>query len=289
MPISRSARTMRTQISPRLAISTFPNTRTSPPTWSGTTGSLPASSQAPPRAPEGRRAATGYASGKGGIQDPLHKVTPGRPRSPRLPPELGKVRSSKWDVSVLAWRSVGSLGPDHLQSLDEVRSRLARVYHVVYKAHLRGYHRVVELLLVVGDQLFAFRIGVFGLRDLASEDDTDSGGRAHDRDLTRRPRDVDVGPDVLGAHNVVGPAIRFPGDDRHLGHRGLGEGVEELRPVPDDASPLLVRAWHEPRHVHERDERYVERVAEAHEPRALHARVYVQRPRQHGRLIPYDA
>ena len=45
----------------------------------------------------------------------------------------------------------------------------------------------------------------------------------------------------------------------------------------------------EPGHVLERDERDVERVAEAHEPRALHRRVDVERPGQHRRLVGDDA
>src|SRR5215218_8807062 len=178
---------------------------------------------------------------------------------------------------------------DHLQGSYQVGTRLPRVYDVVYKAHPGGDHRVVELLFVVLDKLLAFRIGVFGLRDLAPEDHADGGGGSHDRDLPRRPRDVHVGSDVLGAHDVVGPAVSLPGDNGHLGHRRLREGIEQLRPVADYAPPLLVRPWQESWHVHERKERDVEGVAEADEPRALHARVYIERPREHGRLVADDA
>jgi hypothetical protein len=53
---------------------------------------------------------------------------------------------------------------ESLQSFYKIRSRLARVQYVVYIAHLGGYHRVVEPLLVVGDELLALL-----LRVLASE------------------------------------------------------------------------------------------------------------------------
>ena len=56
-----------------------------------------------------------------------------------------------------------------------------------------------------------------------------------------------------------------------------------------DYPPLLVRAWQEAWHVNERKKRDVEGVAETDEPCALHARVYVERPSEHGRLVPYDA
>ena len=43
--------------------------------------------------------------------------------------------------------------------------------------------------------------------------------RAHDRDLRGRPGEVDVGAEVLGAHDVVGAAVRLAGDDGDLAAR----------------------------------------------------------------------
>src|SRR5215211_4122513 len=245
-----------------------------PPTWSRTTESHPTLSQDPVRVREGRRAATDHASRRTCLVALLHRASPARPRSPRPPPQLAEVRSSKRDVSVLAGRPVGALGADHLEGLDQVGTRLPRVYDVVYKAHLGGDHWVVELLFVVPDELLAFRIRVLRLRDLAPEDDTNGGGCAHYRDLTGRPRDVNVGPDVLGAHDV-GPAVSLPRNDRHLGHRRLRESIEQFRPVTDNPPPLLVRTRQKAWHVNERKERYIESVAEANEPRALDASVYI--------------
>src|SRR5919112_2041329 len=59
--------------------------------------------------------------------------------------------------------------------------------------------------------------------------------------------------------------------------------------MTDYAPPLLVRSRQEARHVYERKKWDVEGVAEADEPRTLHARVYVERPREHGGLVPDDA
>jgi hypothetical protein len=50
-----------------------------------------------------------------------------------------------------------------------------------------------------------------------------------------------------------------------------------------------VGARQEARHVLEGDERDVERVAEAHEARALHRGVDVERPGQVRRLVRHDA
>ena len=59
--------------------------------------------------------------------------------------------------------------------------------------------------------------------------------------------------------------------------------------MADDAAVLLVGAGQEAGHVDERDERDVERVARAHEPRRLLRRVDVERAREHLRLVADDA
>ena len=58
--------------------------------------------------------------------------------------------------------------------------------------------------------------------------------------------------------------------------------------MPDDPAVLLHRPRQEPGHVLEGDQRDVERVAEAHEPRRLHRRVDVERAGEHRRLVGDD-
>ena len=74
-----------------------------------------------------------------------------------------------------------------------------------------------------------------------------------------------------------------------FGHRRLGERVEQLRAVLDDAAVLLVGARQEARHVDEGDERDVEAVAEAHEARGLDRRVDVEAAGEVRRLVRDDA
>ena len=61
-----------------------------------------------------------------------------------------------------------------------------------------------------------------------------------------------------------------------LGHRGLGEGVEQFRAIANDAAVLLLHAGKKPGHILERDQRNVECVAEAHEARRLYTRIDVE-------------
>ena len=56
--------------------------------------------------------------------------------------------------------------------------------------------------------------------------------------------------------------------------------------MADDAALLLRRAGQEARHVDERDERDVERVADAHEARRLHRSVDVEHARQRVGWLP---
>ena len=58
--------------------------------------------------------------------------------------------------------------------------------------------------------------------------------------------------------------------------------------MADDAAPLLRRAGQEARHVDERDERDVERVAGADEPRRLHRGVDVEHAGERVRLVADD-
>ena len=149
--------------------------------------------------------------------------------------------------------------------------------------------RVRELLAELGDELRAQRRRIGRLRQLAPVEDVHRALRPHHRDLGRRIRVVEVRADVLARHHAVRAAVRLARDDGDLRHRRFGERVEQLRAGADDAAVLLPHARQEARHVLERDERDVERVAEAHEARGLHRRVDVETPGEHRRLIGDDA
>jgi hypothetical protein len=77
-------------------------------------------------------------------------------------------------------------------------------------------------------------------------------------------------------HHVVAGAVGLAQHDGDLRHGRVGDRVEHLRAVADDAAGLDLRADHEAGHVHEEDERDAERVAQVDEPRDLVGRVVVE-------------
>ena len=125
--------------------------------------------------------------------------------------------------------------------------------------------------------------------ELAFVDDVDRTLGPHDGDLGGGPCEIEVGAQVLRAHHAVGAAVGFARDDRELRHGGLGEGVEQLGAVADDAAVLLLDAGHEAGDILEGDERDVEGVAEADEARALDAGVDVEHAGEERGLVGDDA
>ena len=183
-----------------------------------------------------------------------------------------------------------ALVAEHRQRADEPGARLARPDHLVDVAERRGLVRVGELLAVLGDVA----------RRAPRPDRPPSPARRGTRCSTAPSgpitaisavgiREVDVGADVLGRHDVVGAAVRLARDHGQLGHGRLGERVEQLGAVLDDAAALLGGAGQEAGHVDEGHERDVEAVAEADEARRLHRRVDVQAAGQVRGLVGDDA
>ena len=142
--------------------------------------------------------------------------------------------------------------------------------------------------LVLSDQLPALGLRVGCLLDLLAEDDVDRSLRAHHGDLRGGPGEGHVCPEVLGVHDHVGTTVGLARDHGHLGHGGLGEGVQQLGPSADDPPVLLRRPRKEPRHVLEHHQRDVEGVAEPDEARRLLGGLVVERSGEDLRLVGHD-
>ena len=119
---------------------------------------------------------------------------------------------------------------------------------------------------VAGESVDAF---LGGPVELAPIDDFDRALRSHDGNFGGWPGVVHVAANVLGAHDAIGSAVSFAGDDGDLGHSGFGKGVEQLGAVHDDAAVLLLHTGKEAGNIVKGDQRNVEAVAEADKARAL--------------------
>ncbi len=192
-------------------------------------------------------------------------------------------------VSVLLGRVAVALVRQHRQRAAELGAGFAGADHLVDVAQRRRRVRIGQLLAIFGDVARPGGLRIGGLRQLLAKHDVDGALGSHHRDLGGREREREIAADVLGRHDVVGAAVGLAGDDGQLGDRRLGEGVEQLGAVTDDAAPLLRGAGEKSRDVDEGDERNVEAVAEAHEARGLHRGVDVEAPGQVRRLIGDDS
>ena len=124
---------------------------------------------------------------------------------------------------------------------DDLRSRLPRVDNRVDESSLGGDEGVGEFLSVLFHLLLPdLRRSITGLIQFSLVEDVDGALGTHDGDLRRREGEVDVGADVLAGHDAVRAAVGLAGDDGDLRNRRLGEGVEQLRAVLDDAAELLL-------------------------------------------------
>ena len=174
---------------------------------------------------------------------------------------------------MLLRRQALSLGAQRPEGLGDIHPGVRRGDDRVDIAALGGDIRVGEGLLVVLDEAGAGRVdipaGVDDILDLLAVEDVHRALGAHDGDLPGWPGQVDIGAEVLGAHDVIRPAVGLPGDDGDLGDGRLGIRIDELGAAPDDAIPLLAGAGEEAGNVDEGEDRDIEGVAGADEPSGL--------------------
>src|SRR5438876_9898181 len=195
---------------------------------------------------------------------------------------------SEMHVPLLLWRSRLPLRPEHGEGIDHPRPRLHGLDDVVQVTHAGSDVGIREPLPVFPHEFLLALRGVRGLLDLFLEDDLDRPLGPHDRQFGGRPGEVEVAPDVLRRHHVVGAPVRCARDDRDLGDGRLAVGEQELRAVADDAAELLVRPRQEARDVDEGQEGDVEGVAKPHETRGLDRGRIVEGPGEDLRLVRDD-
>ena len=177
----------------------------------------------------------------------------------------------------------------HVEGLDDLLPRLGGVDDLVNETAGGGDIGIHELVVVLGHHFGSLGLLVGGGLDGLASDDADGSVSAHNGDLGDGPGEDDVGAHALAVHGDVSAAVVLSHDEADLGDGGLGEGVEQLGAVTDDAVVLLIGAGHVSRDVNQGEKRDVEAVAEADEAGRLVGGVYLQRARHAVGLVGHDA
>ena len=94
-------------------------------------------------------------------------------------------------------------------------------------------------------------------------------GRAHDRALGAGPGEEEAGVEGAAVHAVVARAVGRTHDHGEVRHGAVGDGVDHLCAVLDDAALLVVRADHVAGGVVQEEQRGVDLVGELDELRRL--------------------
>ena len=126
---------------------------------------------------------------------------------------------------------------------------------------------------------------VFRIFEFLTVQNIDGTLPTHHGYLRGWPGHVDVGPEMLRAHDNVGPAVRLARDDGDERNGCLGVGIQELRTAANDSLPLLVCSRQISGNIDERDDGEAERVTKADKSGSLLARFNVERSRHFLRLV----
>ena len=129
----------------------------------------------------------------------------------------------------------------HIERADEARPRRPGIDDVVDVSPRGGNVGMSEFGPIFLDAGLCGGLWIFSRIEFFSEQYFNGPLWTHDRDFGCRPRQVHVPSDVLGVHHVIGPTVGLTDNDRDFRDRGLGEGVQKFRAVPDDPTMLLDR------------------------------------------------
>ena len=92
-----------------------------------------------------------------------------------------------------------------------------RQEYVIHIAAAGGDERIGKFLLI----LVGAGFDLLRIPDVFAEDNFHRALRAHYRNLGTWPGKVHVTAQVFGGHHVIGTAISFAGDERHLRNRAF--------------------------------------------------------------------
>ncbi len=186
---------------------------------------------------------------------------------------------------MLLWRSCLPLACQHIQSTADQLTGLMGKDDLVNVPKSCRHIRISKLLTILLHQFRSFLLLVLCRLNLLSENDVDCAIRTHDSDFGSGPGVDEVRSDMPQGHDVECAAVALSRDDGDKRNRRLCKGVEDLRSVADDTSPLLRSSWEVAGHVPEGDDWYVEGIAESYGASTLVRGIDVERACKMGGVV----
>jgi len=190
---------------------------------------------------------------------------------------------------MLTRRAAFSFGQGQLQRSDQYAPCLARFDNIVDQAASGGDIRVVELRFILFNQLLLAFVGIVSRLDFAPEKDVDRPFSAHHGDLGIGPCVKQISAQPFAAHDAVGSAVALTQYDHELGDGGLAVGIDQARPIADDAAEFLFFARKESWDILQGYDRHIVGVADAYEMGGLNRGFNVNDARQDQRLVGHNA
>ncbi len=155
-------------------------------------------------------------------------------------------------------------------------------------AHLCSAEWTGKVVPVLFHQAVARGLRIARFFYLLAEDNVRSPLGPHNGDLRRGIGEIDVRIQVLAGHGDIGSAVCLARHHGYLGNRGLAVGIDNLGPVLDDPSVLLLNPGEITGNIYKCNQWNVEGIAGTHEACTLHGCFDVQATGQETRLIRHD-
>src|SRR3990167_105611 len=152
-----------------------------------------------------------------------------------------------------------------VQGQDNFRTRIFRKDDLINISQRGCLIGTGKFFLIFENRLSIGLFRVLRVFNLLSENDINSAFSAHHRNFGSGITVIDVAANVLARHYIISPAIPLAGDDRYLGDSGFTERIEELSPMPDNASRFHVDSREKAGDINKGDEWDIEAVAETDE------------------------
>ena len=152
------------------------------------------------------------------------------------------------------------------KGLNQTGAGVFRKNDLIDISQFRSLERACKTIPVFIDQLCSGFLFVFCLSYLFLENNIYSPLRPHNGDLSCGVSEINISPMVLTRHNIIGPSVGLACYNRYFRHSRFTVGINDFRPMLDNAAVFLGCTRHEARHIDQRYDGNVECIAKPYKP-----------------------